>query len=184
MSELIEGGIVTLSGLDPKASNTYILDTLEEDTVILSHPLHERFLMRVLKNEVDRAAPTVKDSLERGLDYINNHRGYLSSDQFEDFEALCLSFIHTRKMSMGQKKLLSDIRGNIAKCELKDDIRKAVNVVNDNSGVLDSFNLMWYNNFHEFFTNGKRVRSPKQRDSIFNIAGFVLSEMQNPSTNI
>ena len=48
----------------------------------------------------------------------------------------------------------------------------------ENQGLFDEFNAMWFNNFDGL---GKQpITSKKQRSSIFNMAGFLLAEL-NPT---
>jgi hypothetical protein len=54
--------------------------------------------------------------------------------------------------------------------------------VTENNAVLDDFNRMWYTNFRDLFSGRKQLTSPKQRSAIFNIAGFVLAELESQKT--
>ena len=61
------------------------------------------------------------------------------------------------------------------------NIKDAMDIIVENEGALDEFNMMWYNNFSELFKGNQQITSKKQRGSIFNMAGFVLSQLHTPS---
>ena len=69
--------------------------------------------------------------------------------------------------------------GFIAITKLQDDISNAMALISKNAAILDEFNAMWYNNFSGLFKRNQPITSKKQRQAIFNIAGFVLAELEN-----
>ena len=97
--------------------------------------------------------------------------------------ALCLYFVVRRKLTPRQKNLLSNICGQIAGIKLNDDIKYAMSLVASHEAILDEFNLMWYRNFSGLFSGRQNITSRKQRSAIFNIAGFVLAELERPSVS-
>ena len=179
----MEGKVVTY-GWRPEDSNTYMVDSEDGDYAILKHPLSEVFLMRVPKTSLNKYQANLKGSNERGLDYIKNNLSYLSVESLRDFEALCFFYIYIRELTPIQKKTLSDILGVVAALKLNYDHQKAIRLIQDNEGILDDFNTMWYHNFQDMFEGRAPVSSEKQKKSIFNMAGFVLAEQRNPTATI
>ena len=107
MKVFAKGEIVTY-GYNAQSSNTFIIDTLEkEGTALLSHPLSDVFLMRVPLNKLDLYSPQIKDSQERGLDFVKSNLQFISVEKEHDVEALCLQFIHLRYLTKTQKQTLS-----------------------------------------------------------------------------
>lgn len=175
-----KGSIVTLE-FNNQTSNTFILDTVEQDTVLLTHPLADGLLLRAPKNKVNITSANIKDSVERGIDYANTNRQFLDYNANSDLDALAIYFAFKRKLTPRQKQILASICGVIACAKFNDNLRDAMNFVTKNSSLLDDFNMMWYNNFKALFAGQQIVTSKKQRDAIFNIAGYVLAELENPT---
>lgn len=161
------------------ASNTYIVHAVLEDECILSHPLNPDVLIAKPKAILNSVAANMKDSTERSLNFAQKKSKYLDHNTIVDIESLTLYFIVNRKLSARQKSTLSNICGNLASIHFNGDLRSAMEYVTQNSALLDDFNSMWYNNFKGLFTGKQPVTSPKQRASIFNIAGFVLAELES-----
>lgn len=178
--EFKPGEIVTVRYANAGSSNTFIVESDCGETVLLQHPLFPQCLTRHSKDKLDLVAPNVKDSIERGLDFIRNNLKYLDYDTSVDHEALCLYFVVRRRMTPRQKNLLASICGTIAAFKLNNDLKAAMEMVKDNAAVLDEFNSMWYRNFAGLFSGKQPVTSKKQRSAIFNMAGFVMAELENP----
>lgn len=175
------GEVVTVKFENAVSSNAYIVDSDDDsDTVLLKHPLFPQCLLRTPKSDLDLVAPNVKDSTERSLDFANSNQRFLDYNTLADHESLCLYFVVRRKLTPRQKKLLSDICGVIAGIKLNDDIKAAMQLVKENEAILDEFNGMWYRNFNGLFTGRQTITSKKQRSAIFNIAGFVMAELERP----
>lgn len=177
-----KNSIVTVE-INNSSSNTFIVDTVEENSVLLTHPLAGGVLIRVDKDKVNTTAANIKDSMERGIDYANNNRQYLDYNTAADLEALAIYFTLKRKLTPRQKQTLANICGVIASNKFNNDLREAMNFVTKNASLLDEFNSMWFNNFKGLFSGQQMVTSKKQRSAIFNIAGYVLAEMENPTAN-
>ena len=175
-----KNSIVTME-LNNQSSNTFIVDTVEEDTVLLTHPLAGGILIRVPKDKVNTTNANIKDSSERAIDYANGNRQYLDYNTAADLESLAIFFTFKRKLTPRQKQTLASICGVIASVKFDNDLREAMNFVTKNASMLDEFNSMWYNNFKGLFSGHQMVTSKKQRSAIFNIAGYVLAEMENPT---
>lgn len=175
------GDIVTVKFTNMVSSNTYVVESDCGDTVLLKHPLFPHCLLRHQKSGLDLVSPNVKDSIERSLDFVNKNAQYLDYNTLADHEALCMYFVFRRKLTPRQKSILSNICGNIASIKLNNDVKAAMEIVTDNSAVLDEFNAMWYRNFNGLFSGLQPITSKKQRAAIFNIAGFVMAELERPT---
>lgn len=173
--------VVTVRFENTVSSNAYLVDTDDgNDSVLLKHPLFPECLLRLNRADLDLVAPNVKDSTERSLDFANSNQKYLDYNTLADHEALCLYFVVRRKLTPRQKKLLSDICGSIASIKLNDDVKIAMELIKAHEAILDDFNTMWYRNFNGLFTGKQTITSKKQRSAIFNIAGFILAELERP----
>lgn len=177
-----KNSIVTVE-LGNMSSNTFIVDTVEDETLLVTHPLALGLLMRVPKNIVDTTSANIKDSSERCIDYANSNKTYLDYNSVSDLEAVGIYFALKRKLTPRQKYTLANICGVVASVKFNDNLREAMNFVSKNSSVLDDFNTMWFNNFRGIFSGQQVVTSKKQRNAIFNIAGYVLAELENPTAN-
>jgi hypothetical protein len=175
-----KNSIVTVD-LGNQSSNTFLVDTVEENTVLLTHPLAKGLLIRVDKNKLNTTATNLKDSSERCIDYANANKSYLDYNTSLDLEAIGIYFALRRKLTPRQKQTLSNICGIIASVKFNNDLKEAMNFITKNSAILDEFNLMWFNNFKGLFSGHQQVTSKKQRNAIFNIAGYALAELENPT---
>lgn len=173
--------IVTLA-LDNNSSNAYYVDTDEGDTVLLTHPVAKGVFIRISKASLNTVSANVKDSVERCLDYANFSRRMLDYNTNLDLDALGICFFVKRKLTPRQKNVLANICGILASIRFNNDLKLAMAFVESNVSILDEFNLMWYNNFKGLFQGRQPVTSKKQRGAIFNIAGYVLAELETPST--
>lgn len=178
----LQKGSTVTRDLNNIASNTFSVDTDEGSSVLLTHPLACGLLFRVDKQTINTVSANLKDSTERCLDYANINKSYLDLNTKEDIEFLGIAFFLKRKFTSRQKKMLSDICGSIASIKFNDNLKQAMDIVSKNTYLLDDFNLMWYTNFKGVFTGQQRIVSKKQRDVIFNMAGYVLAELETPST--
>lgn len=177
---LNKNDVVTLS-LNTQSSNTYLVDTDEGETVLLTHPLSAGLLLRAPKSSVNLVSANVKDSTERCLDFANSHRKMLDYNTNLDLDALGVCFFMTRRLTPRQKFVLANICGILAAIKFNNDLKASMDFVSKNSTLLDEFNMMWYNNFKALFLGRQPVTSKKQRGAIFNIAGYVLAELETPS---
>lgn len=177
---ILKNDIVTVE-LDNDTSNTFIVDTVEGETLLLTHPLASGVLIRVPLDQVNKASAKIKDSTERGIDYANANKKYVDYNTGADLESIAIYFTLKRKLTPRQKQTLANICGVVASVKFDNDLREAMNFVTKNSLMLDEFNMMWFNNFKGLFSGQQMVTSKKQRSAIFNIAGYVLAEMENPT---
>lgn len=180
MENIRKSSVVTLD-IGSQSSNTYVVDTVEEDTLLLTHPLSPGIMVRVQKSLVNTTSATIKDSTERGIDYANSNQKYLDYNTTLDLEGLAIYFALKRKLTPKQKQSLASICGMVAMVKFNNDVREAMNFISKNQSLLDDFNLMWYNNFKGLFTGQQVITSNKQRSAIFNMAGYVLAELETPT---
>jgi hypothetical protein len=175
------GEIVTVKYENVVSSNTYVVESDCGDSVLLFHPLFPHCLMRHGKDQLDLVSPNVKDSIERSLDFVNKNTRYLDYNTLADHEALCAYFVLRRRLTPRQKNMLSNMCGTVASSVLNNDVKLAIDLVTSNAAVLDDFNLMWYRNFNRLFLGEQPITSVKQRAAIFNMAGFVMAELERPT---
>jgi hypothetical protein len=179
----IEKNSIVTVDLGNQSSNTFIVDTVEDEHYLLGHPMAPGILVRVEKSKVDKTSANIKDSSERSIDYANSNRKFLDYNTLSDLESLAIFFSIKRKLTPRQKQTLASICGVIASVKFDNDLREAMNFVSKNASLLDEFNAMWYNNFKGLFSGHQMITSKKQRSAIFNIAGYVLAELENPTAN-
>lgn len=183
MKQYNPGDVVTVEFINKFSSNTFIVNQDLDDFVLLSHPLADNLIVKYHKSKLDTVSPNIKDSIERGLDFAKLHQTYLDANVRMDLEMLCLYFVIHRRFSGKHKNMLSHICGQIATVLLNNDVAAAITTIQTNEALLDDFNGMWYNNFSDLFSGAKKIVSQKQRAAIFNIAGFILSELGRPTAN-
>lgn len=180
--ELQKNDVVTVN-LNTLSSNTFYVDTVEGEHALLSHPMAKNVLLRVPKEQINTVQPNIKDSTERGIDFANMNKRCLDYNSSSDLEALAIFFALKRRLTPKQKQILAGLCGTIAAAKFNDDVRLAMQFVTKNQTMLDDFNRMWFNNFKGLFSGQQIITSKKQTDAIFNIAGFVLAEVENPTAN-
>lgn len=181
MTEEIKLGDIVTYEVAKNASNTFIVDSIIDDIVFLRHPLNEDCVLKVSYCDLNEAAPVLKDDMERCLDYAKKNTDYLDFNSKGDLESICLYFVYKRQLTAKQKNTLSNICGLITSIKFSNDVQEAMKFIVSNEGVLDDYNQMWYNNFQGLFNGKQPITSKKQRASIFNIAGFVAAQLENPS---
>lgn len=175
------GDIVTVQLDNLNASNTFLVKHIDTKSALLYHPLFPSILIEKPINEINKVSANLKDSTERSLDFVKKNIGYLDYNSSADLDALCLYFVVKRKLTPKQKRSLSNMAGRIAAIIFNDDIKAAMDFIRKNEGVLDQFNQMWYRNFKSLFSGKQPISSAKQRDSLFNMAGFTLAELETPT---
>ncbi|MGH7234328.1 MAG: hypothetical protein ACREF7_02685, partial [Candidatus Saccharimonadales bacterium] len=151
-----KGTVVTLS-VNSRASNTYLVDKDEGETLMLTHPLASGTFIRVNKADVNLVSASVKDSSERCLDFANSNRKLLDHNTCCDLDALGMYFFVNRGFTPRQKQVLAAICGIIATMKFNNDLKSAMELVSHNVSVLDEFNAMWYNNFKGLFQGKQSI---------------------------
>jgi hypothetical protein len=179
--QILQPGQTVTYDQKTKASNTYILsDIVNEDTALLTHPLYPSVFIKAEVKSLNTVSAVLKDDTERCLDFANNFKNVLDADLQGTLDGLCMYFVVNKTLTAGQKKLLSNICGTIFAIKNENDVQSAMDTVNYNKKLLDDFNRMWYINFEKIFSGKKPITSSKQRTTVFNIAGFVSAQLQNP----
>lgn len=120
-----------------------------------------------------------KSDIHKQLDFLRKYQKYLSHEDMTLLDSLCESFVVNRCLNKDFKKLLSNLCGKIAQIHLNDDIGFAIRKVKDNLALLDTFNMNWFYNLKSYFSGKKPVDSRGKRMTIFNMAGFVLAQLEN-----
>lgn len=184
MSKFKSGDIITVSFDKTNSSNTCIiksiLDIDNEISYLISHPLYSECYLIVKESDANIVPINMKCSMEKCIDFAKHNQNYLDLTSISDLESIALYFVVKRKLTSKQKKVLSNICGKIATIRFDSDIQKAMSCIVKNEALLDDFNMMWYRNFNGIFSGRQYITSDKQRASIFNMAGFILAELENP----
>jgi hypothetical protein len=149
----------------------------------LSCTLAPKILIPFKEDSLNKDAPRLKDSTERLVDFANHNKTLLGYVYKADLESIGVIFALNRRLTPLQKGILSTICGEIAKANFNEDLDDAIEFINKNKALLDSFNLVWYDKFNEYFTGKELVSNVKIRTSIFNMAGFILANLENPVTS-
>lgn len=178
--QIKKGDLVTIP-LQPNnaASNVFQVARKLDGESVLNHPLFPDCYIIKNDDELNQAAASMKNHTEKCLEYASKYKKYLDYETSIDLESLCLYFTINRKLSPKQKKALSNICGKIATIYCADDISFALRTVNENIALLDEFNNMWYSNFEKIFKGQKTIGTKNQRITVFNMAGFVLAQLES-----
>lgn len=179
MREYNKGDKVTLD-IDSGASNVFVVQKLEKDEVLLNHPLYPEVYIKVSKNKLNMVPPSLKDTSERLLDYTKANKDFLDFDMRIDLKAMSMVFVVSRRLTSSQKRRLSMMLGTISSKVFNNDIEKAIRFINQNHQLFDSFNSMWYENLKFIFSSPQSIVPKKNRATIFNMAGALLAELENP----
>lgn len=169
--------LVTLNVGSETVSNTYVQHELQDGQVLLCHPLLPGVFLVKEKTELDLVSASPRNAEEKQLSYCNKYRKYLDFDNSSMLDSLILYHIVFKKFGNKQKSALNIICGKIAEIYCDSDLTRAVDVVNANQALLNSYNSYWYRTFDKFFNRGKQPETKQQRDAIFNMAGFVLAQL-------
>lgn len=169
--------LVTLNVGSDSVSNTYVQYELKLDEVLLCHPMLPSVFIVKQRGELDSVSASPRNAEERQLSYCNKYRKYLDFDNSSMLDALILYHIVYKKFGNKQKSSLNVICGKIAEIYCDSDLERAIDVVNSNEALLNSYNAYWYRTFERFFKKGKQPETKQQRDAIFNMAGFVLAQV-------
>ena len=179
LSEIKEKDLVTvLLEANTVASNTYVVARKLEDECVLSHPLYPNCFIIRKDSELNLVAPATKSPIERCIEFTRKNAEYLGYEAAVEMESLAAYFVINRKFSLGQKKRITIACGKIAAIMLGNDVSEAIRIVNSNRALLDSYNIQWYEHrdFAPIFQGGVRP-TPKQWNTVFNLAGFVLAQL-------
>lgn len=177
MIKLKEGDIVTLSLENETISNTFILAQLVDDGAYLTHPLSPGIFIKKNQIDLNKVSPTVRCSSERALSFLSKNTYIFDYRGKMDLKSLCICFVVNRELTPNQMKIVADLSGKVAKKKFIGNVKKAMEYITENEALLDDFNRLWYNNFSKLFRGSQEISSSKQSSAIFNMAGFVLGEL-------
>lgn len=169
--------LVTLNVGTEEVSNTYSTFELRPNQVLLFHPMLPDVFLVKERAELDSVTPITRNSEEKQLSYCNKYRKYLDFDNSSMLDSLILYHIVYKKFGNKQKAVLNTMCGKIAQIYCDSDLNRAIDVVNSNEALLNSYNSYWYRIFERFFKRGKPPETKQHRDAIFSMAGFVLAQL-------
>jgi hypothetical protein len=177
-----QGDLVTVAlESNTDASNTYAVARKLDGESLLSHPLFPEIFIVKKDAELNLVGANLKNDEERCLAYALKYRKYLDYETVAELESLCMYFIVYHQLSNAQKKSLANMCGTVAALYSNNDLDKAIETVNENQALLNNFNRWWYQNLEAIFTKSKTQISRRARASVFNIAGFVLAQLEGIS---
>lgn len=172
------GELVTIS-LDANntASNVYVVHRKLDGESLLKHPLYPHCFILKRDEELNKVAATWKNPTERCLEFIMRNKQILDYNALAEVEGICAYFVINRRLTPRQKKEISGICGKIASIVLENSLSAAVRKTVENEGLLDDFNMKWYASLRGVY-EGKQNPTPRQWNTVFNIAGFVLAQLE------
>lgn len=178
----------TMSLQNSSETITYLVNNIEhsEDGVriYLKHPLCPEILIAVDAESEEildntNLQTTGKSNIQRQLDYLKKYEKYLDYEEIAQLDSLCAYFVIKRTLTSRLKAVASNLGGKIASISFNGDMLIAVKIINENRALLDSYNQIWVENFKNHIEGGEPVVTKGKRAAIFNIAGFILSQLEN-----
>lgn len=165
--------------LNSAAANVCIVDSIVGDTAYLYHPLFPECFIRRPLAELNKHPVRTKDPNQKCLQYIRRNENLLSYIKRQELDALCLNFVVRRELTPKQLQTMAALCGDVARIKLNNNLEAAVLGVVQNKGLLDGFNLRWYNDkdFKPIFQQ-RRTPTKNQFSILFRMAGFVLAQLE------
>ena len=161
-----------------KYSNVYkLVMIVNEKEGLVCHPLFPTVLLKYNIKDLDKATVSPHTEIEKCIEYIYKNKNLFDYNKDISIEALTFYFLLNKKLSSEQKHEISKNCGKIATIKLEENLEAAIDLINANSGLLDSFNKKWYSNLKKVFTK-KVTPSIKEWNSVFNIAGYILAQLE------
>jgi len=174
------GDLVTLTfNSHISSSNTYKIERKVKGESILSHPLAPECLILRKDEELNQAFPTLQNPIEKCLIYAKSNKQYLGYNISADLEAMCYFFVIKKDLTTKQKNELYNMCGKIAATILSNSTQAAVSYIKNNKVLLDDFNLILMNNYKTIIENPNEIKSKNERFTIFNMAGFILAQLES-----
>lgn len=171
---------------------TYLVQGIQTESdgsvlCLLSHPLCPTVLMplRAATREDLESLQTQtqgKSNLQRWIEYtVKRANENLDVWVRQNSDSLALLFVVNRRLTKSQKGQLSSISGKIATYYFHNDLKLARRYVRENYVLLDDYNKVYFDRITEQLDrigrDGKPISpSEGQRETLFNIAGFALSQ--------
>lgn len=178
------GSIVTVDyGPYNQYSNTFqVFSDSGEDVIYLNHPLAPQCITTRTLAEINIVSPKTQAPIERCLFYLKKHEGLLGSQVSGEMLGIYYYFILNRDLTKTQKSTISRFCGKVAELKFSSNVEQAVVVINQHAALLDEYNLMWFNKFSKLFKNPTLINTKSRRSAVFNMAGFVLAQLEINST--
>lgn len=183
MKEFEKNGQVSVRLEEGQVANTYLIDSWddESETVLLYHTRFPLILLRFPFVAVRESFECKgKGSEELTLDFCRKWTKVLDAADIDILESLEMVMVVKRRLSKRMKLSISMMLGKVAQFKLNDNVEEALSLAQEHSEFLDSFNLKRYNKLLMFLAGDKPITSEKQRISVFNLAGFVMSQIIYP----
>jgi hypothetical protein len=179
-----KGDLVTLElkGQHQEYSNVYRVVDLLEDKCILNHPLYPNCYLIKDQKELNNTTARLKSPLEKCMEFCSDNISLLNYNDVPALQAIIVYFLLNKRLTVYQAKSISHFCGSVAKAKLNNSFKWALETVNNNKGVLDEFNTIWYEKYKDIYLMKKTAR-PNEAQSIFNQSGFVLAQLQTTSVN-
>lgn len=173
--------IVTLDlGKYSSSSNTYVVESDHENgnSSFLTHPLvGESVFILASKSDFNKAQAILQSPTEKCLVFSQKHRELLGYKLQAELESLVLYFFVKKVLAPNQKENLAFICAKIGSVLLKNDLQQTVDLVNQNSALLDDFNRVWYINAKPLFEDITKCNNRSKREIVQKIAGFILAQI-------
>lgn len=173
------GDLVTVElSATNSASNVYVVARKLEGECLLQHPLAPQCYLLKPDADLNRAPPSLKNSMDKCLDFSAKNLEVFDANDATELRALFCHFVLNRKLSQRQGRTVSAACGKVAAAMLRNNVNAAIHLVVENKGLLDEYNLYWFETMSDIYLGQKKGVSPKQRIAIFNQAGFVLAQLE------
>jgi hypothetical protein len=172
---------------------TYLVNKIEtyengELRILLLHPLAKKILIPVIaasENDMllTQTQTQGKSNLQKWIEYVIKNGNILSFSSREDAESLAMIFVVNRRLTRRQKSKLSSLTGEISINYFNGDLNIAIRTINENEVLLDEWNRSWFEKFLDKTKQKNKYGrpkplSPQEREGLFRIAGFVLSQLE------
>ena len=173
------GDLVTVKfGENNISSNTYKVVAKDGEICFLTHPIAPECFISRKTSELNTVAANLKSPIEKCIEFVNSKLEYLSFNNRLEFESLKYFFLVKRSLTSNQKAFLAKMCGKISKIKMESDVNSAAQLVLYNVALLDDFNSMIFNKLKKRFENTNSINNEGQRITIFNMAGFILAQLQ------
>ncbi len=180
-TSLIQKGEIVTVQLDEFStfSNTYIVAGMADDKVLLCHPIMPDLFILREEAELNTVQPRLKNELEKHLEFVMKHRNLLDYVGQSEIESIVAHFIRTKQLTKKHRNNISSLGGEISKIYFNTELSFARKIITENVPLLDEYNKAWFmNSVFNKVLRGNRPANPNQTDIIFNMAGFVLSQLE------
>lgn len=177
METLEAGMLVTVPG-EPHTSNVYVVHSvLADGNVLLSHPWAPQCFLLRNASEVNSVAPSPRTVRERCVAFALKNRASLSDNDQTELDAIAMYYVARRRFSARQLEALYSLCGKIAAIQTQHSTSLALQIVNDNKGLLDDFTEQRYQAFRNIFEGKEVCKTREHRANVFNVAGFVIAQI-------